>query len=370
MPCSFSIQYSGGRSSTVHVGPGVVDGLPDLWRTAWREAAIIGDANVIALHGEALAGKLRIRGMRVEVIGFPPGEGQKTRVTKEKLEDELLGRRLDRESCIVAVGGGISLDVAGFVAATYLRGVPYINVPTSLLAQVDAAIGGKTGVNTEQGKNLIGAFHQPSMVLVDSRFLITLPPEEWGNGLSEMVKHAVIADRDLFQRIEARAEELRTPVSIDEKLLQRCVEIKAAIVQADEREAGRRRVLNFGHTLAHGLEHAQGHAISHGRAVAIGMVLEARVACSLCGFPAEEEQRLRRLLLYLGLEIHPPSLPFDRLLPFLAADKKRRGGTLHLALPSRIGEMAGAEDGYAVAVPLDLVQSASEMRGCSRRGPP
>jgi 3-dehydroquinate synthase len=330
------LRFNGGRECVVHVGG--VEELGAHWRAEWREAALIGDARVMALYGEAVAARLRVVAARVEQLDFPAGDVHKTRATKERLEDELSTRGLGRELCVVALGGGVSLDVAGFVAATYLRGVPHVNLPTSLLAQVDAAVGGKTGVNTPQGKNLIGAFHQPAVVLVDRDFLRTLPAPEWRNGLAEMVKLAVVADAALFEWIAARTEALRAPGAIDEHPLRRCLEIKAAIVGEDERESGRRSVLNFGHTFGHAIEHALEHSVSHGAAVAMGMILEARVARALGTFGEEDGQRLERCLDELGLPTRRPALCFDRLTPFLATDKKRRAGELRMSLPVHLGE--------------------------------
>jgi 3-dehydroquinate synthase len=344
------LRFADGRGCVVHVGG--VERLASLWRAEWREAAVIGDAQVMSLHGGVIAAQLRNVAARVEQLHFCAGEVHKTRATKERLEDELLAHGIGRELAVVALGGGVSLDVAGFVAATYLRGVPYINVPTSLLAQVDAAVGGKTGVNTPRGKNLIGAFHQPVAVVVDRTFLRTLPPREWGNGLAEMVKHAVVADAALFDWIAARTDVLRTPGAIDEHPLRRCLEIKAAIVAGDEREEGRRSVLNYGQTFGHAIEHALEHAIGHGAAVSIGMVLEARVACAAGILAEEEAQRLERCLAALELAVARPELPFSRLEPFLSSDKKRRGGALRMSLPTRIGTTPSAPRVVPLALAL------------------
>jgi len=356
MPSFLTLRLADGRSCPVHIGAGVLDELARVWRPEWREAALIGDARVLELHGDAVLARLRPLATRVEVLSFPPGEHAKTRATKERLEDALLAFGFSRGCCVVGLGGGVSLDLAGFVAATYLRGVAHVNVPTSLLAQVDAAIGGKTGVNTPHGKNLVGAFHQPAAVLIDPALLSTLPADEWGNGLAELVKHAVIADAELLRELAARATSLREPVSLDERLLRRGVEIKIEIVGADEREAGRRSVLNFGHTFGHAIEHALDHEIAHGRAVAMGMVLEAGVACELCGLPPSELELLRRCLADLHLPTSPPPIDFSRLAPFLGADKKRRDGELRLALPARLGVMAAPESGYTVPVERERLE--------------
>lgn len=340
--------------------------LAELWRREWREAALVGDSTVLGLYGDRLAGAIRPLVSRLLLCPFAPGEQHKTRETKAALEDQLLAAGLSRQVCLVALGGGISLDLCGFLAATYLRGVAYLSLPTSLLAQVDAAVGGKTGVNTPHGKNLIGAFHQPSAVLIDPAFLPTLPVEEWRNGLAELIKHGMIADAALFDWLELNSARLARPGEIDDYPLRRSVEIKAEVVCADEREDGRRAVLNFGHTVGHALEHALGHTLAHGAAVATGMLVEARVAARLCGFGVEPQRRLERLLAALGLpQGRPAGLRFDALEPFLRVDKKRRADELRLALPCRIGEMASGDASATLPVTLDELRRAFEETPCS-----
>ncbi len=360
MTTELTIDLSTSRRCLILIGRGACARLPDVWRQRWKTAAIIGDRNVMALYGEGVAWNLDGVADRVVMADFPAGEVYKTRRTKQLLEDRLLSVGMDRGGCVVALGGGISLDVAGFVAATFLRGVDYVSVPTSLLAQVDAAVGGKTGVNTPRGKNLVGAFWQPRAVLVDPELLPTLPPDEWCNGLAEMVKHAVIADEELFCWLEGHAASLREPAVVDEHPLRRCVQIKADVVQQDEREAGLRAILNFGHTVGHALESATGHALSHGRAVALGMLEEGELACRLCGWPRTDLSRLRALLHALGLDLSRPEVSFDALLPYLGADKKRQGGQLRVALPRALGEMAGEDQGYTVTVSPDQLRRVYE----------
>ncbi|MFH1132056.1 MAG: 3-dehydroquinate synthase [Pseudomonadota bacterium] len=339
-----------------------VEALQSLWRPDWEDAAIIGDSNVIGLYGNDLAACLKQIAKRVALFDFPAGEKQKTRETKATLEDKLLTQSFGRRTCIVGFGGGVSLDLAGFVAATYMRGVPCLNVPTSLLAQVDASIGGKTGVNTEQGKNLVGAFHQPSGVLIDNTFLSTLPEQEWANGLAEIVKHAVVADRSLFDWIEKHVEELACAKSIDDYPLRRCVEIKGDIVQKDEYEHGIRCVLNFGHTVGHALEAGVGFTSGHGKAIALGMLVEGHVACEMCGFPPQDLEHIERILNSLGLLADLPRLGFDELCNFWGVDKKRKQNQLRMALPSRIGTMATQDQEYTLPVPIELLRQAWEKK--------
>ena len=354
------VHWQGEGSSTVIVGRGAGAALGELWDRSWHEAAIVADAQVMALHGAALGERLAPLVRRVVCCEFPPGEQHKSRAGKEQLEDRLLAQGFGRDGCIVALGGGISLDLGGFVAATYLRGIPSVYVPTSLLAQVDAALGGKTGVNTPRGKNLVGAFHQPRLVLIDPEYLRTLPAGERANGLAEVVKHALVADAELFAWLEAHARELAQPSHLDYHAINRCLEIKTEIVAADEREQGRRAVLGFGHTIGHALEAATGHRLAHGQAVAVGMLVEGRVACGCRSFPEAELARLGRLLGALGLPDSLPDLAFERLGPFLCADKKRRQAELRLALPSAIGRMSSDPATYTVAVPPDVLRRAWE----------
>ena len=355
----FCLHPPGGARSHIQVGTGALEQLPGLWRPAWRVAAIIADSQVMNAQGERVARLLRGTAERVLTLVFPPGEAHKTRATKEVLEDKLLGQGFHRSGCVVGLGGGISLDMAGFVAATFMRGIPWVALPTSLLAQVDAAVGGKTGVNTPAGKNLVGAFHQPAEVLVDPELLETLPEQEWGNGLAEMVKHAVVWDRALFRRLEARAD-LGLPGPVEPELLAAAVAVKVEVVSRDEREQGPRSVLNFGHTVGHALEAATNHGLAHGAAVALGMMVEAEAARRVCGFPAEERDRLAALLGGLGVVPPRPALPFSALEPHLAVDKKRQGAELLAALPRRLGEMAGADQGYTVPLPLELLRTLWE----------
>ncbi|MBK8480692.1 MAG: 3-dehydroquinate synthase [Proteobacteria bacterium] len=328
--------------------------LARVWDAGWRQAALIGDSNTLPRFGPALASALAERCDTVLQLAFPAGEAHKTRETKQRLEDTLLAAGFERGCCLVGLGGGIALDVAGFVAATLLRGVAHINLATSLLAQVDAAVGGKTGVNTAQGKNLIGAFHQPRAVLIDYAALASLPLAELRNGLAEAVKHAVVADAALFAALEAWAEGGAAGALLPRPLLARCVQIKAEVVARDEREQAYRQVLNFGHTVAHAIEAASDHEVAHGAAVAIGMVVEARAAERLCGFPAAESERLRRLLQRLRLPIQS-ALPFAALRDRLGHDKKTRGGMVHCALPERLGHMHEAEGRWALPTPVELL---------------
>lgn len=336
--------------------------LREVWRSQWQQAAVVGDDTTLALFGQKIQDALRDVCRRVVCLSFPPGENHKTRATKEKLEDDLLSMGIDRSSCLVAVGGGIPLDVGGFVAATYMRGIDHVSIATTLLAQVDASAGGKTGVNTSDGKNLVGAFHHPVAVFLDAGALSVLPESEMINGMAELVKHAVIADRALFAELEETA--LVPGVAPSSEIIERAVQIKIRIINEDDREIGVRQILNFGHTVGHAIERASNYAVSHGRAVALGMVVESLLATSVTGFPIEEVSRLRGLLTKLGLPV-VPNLHFDDVGPLMLLDKKNRGGDLCIVMPRRLGEM---DDG-----PIDQLEhwvrrvSMSEVEFAWRR---
>jgi 3-dehydroquinate synthase len=257
------------------------------------------------------------------------------------LEDRLFELGADRDSAILAVGGGVTGDLAGFVAATWHRGIPVVQVPTSLLAMVDAAIGGKTAVNLGSAKNLVGAFHQPLAVWVDVRVLDTLPQERLVEGYAEVVKSAAVRSAKLFRWLEQNVEALlsREPAAL-EHAVTACITIKGRIVARDEREAGPRAALNFGHTIGHALEAETGYALFHGQAVAVGLCAEGRIAQHTLGFPTGQLARLERLLERFGLPLRPPSgVTLAGVLEATRRDKKVRDGRVRYALPVQLGRM-------------------------------
>jgi len=299
-----------------------------------------------------LARRLRDGGAEAPLLIFPAGESSKTRETKSALEDELFGLGIDRHAAIVAVGGGVTGDMAGFIAATWHRGIPVVQVPTSLLAMADAALGGKTAVDLPGGKNLVGAFHQPTALYADVATLGTLPEAEFVSGFAEVVKSAGIRDARFFSWLEGSVGPLldRDPEAL-EHAIGRCLEIKGRVVVRDEREAGTRAILNFGHTVAHAIEAASGFTIRHGDAVAIGMVFEARLAVDATGLPPAHARRLERLLGDLGLPVTwPESLDLDEVVAATHRDKKSRHGRARYALPRGLGRMLPGDE---VTVDLD-----------------
>jgi 3-dehydroquinate synthase len=315
-----------------------------------RRLAVITDRTV---------GRLVSHDLEAPTLVVAPGESSKSRSRWSALTDRLLDLGYGRDAGIVALGGGVVGDLAGFVAASYLRGVPWLQVPTSLVAMVDASVGGKTGVNTPHGKNLVGAFHPPVAVLADPTALRTLHPAHLGAGLVEALKHGIVADADYFGWIRARAAPLLAgDTALLAELVARSVAIKASIVSADEREAGRRAVLNAGHTVAHAIETVTHYEFPHGDAVAIGLVTEALLAHRLGLADRALAPTIRLALEQLDRPtLLDPAWDDAALLDAMTRDKKVRAETLRFALPSGIGVMAGADSIWTVPVAREVVRT-------------
>ncbi|MFL5608118.1 MAG: 3-dehydroquinate synthase [Gemmatimonadaceae bacterium] len=319
--------------------------------------AVVSDADVAPLYADALVSDLG-RHARTSLHLMPAGEAHKTRETWARLTDDLLAAGCGRDTTIVALGGGVVGDLAGFVAATFMRGVPVVQCPTSLLAMIDASVGGKTGVDTPAGKNLVGAFHPPAVVLADVEILGTLPRSHRRAGLAEAIKHGVIADAAYFARIDESLHALlEGDADATLALVARSVELKAEVVRADEHEHGIRKTLNFGHTLGHAIELTSGFTLLHGEAIAIGMVLEARLAERIGVAPRGTSSEIERLTARAGLPVaRPAAMSVESVLEATRLDKKARGGAVAYSLPARIGAMAGAERGWAIEVGDALVR--------------
>ena len=332
-------------SYPVHVEPGILGRLEALAREhlPGRRIAMIADETVNGLYRSGRMGEAH---WSAETLTFPPGERSKTRETWGRLTDQLLRLGFGRDSGIVSLGGGVAGDLAGFVAATYMRGVPYVQVPTTLLAMLDASVGGKTGVDTPEGKNLVGAFHPPAAVLADPRTLATLPDRDYRAGLAEAVKHGLIADREYFEWMEREAARLvARDADTLQRLVLRSVEIKAAVVSEDEREEGRRAILNAGHTVAHALELVTDYRLPHGEAVGLGLVAEAALATGVGLATPEPGARLAALLERLGLPTRMPEpVAADRVIAAMGRDKKNRARGIRFALPRALGTMGPAPD--------------------------
>jgi 3-dehydroquinate synthase len=321
--------------------------------------AIITDATVGPIYADQVR-KGFDRGA-VDVLTIAPGESNKTRETWGSVTDQMLAGGFGRDSAVIAVGGGVVGDIAGFVAATFMRGVPVVQVPTSLMAMVDASIGGKTAVDTPAGKNLVGVFHPPAAIIVDPQVLATLPLNQMRAGFAEVVKHGVIADEPYLRGVAGSAENLlaKGGATSDSMLaaIVRSIEIKAAIVSRDEREEGLRKTLNFGHTIGHAIELVSGYSILHGEAIAIGMALEGRLAEQLgVAEPGTADAITGALRAFSLPTTLPDSIGSEAVIAAMGSDKKARGGKTRFALPSRVGRMAGEESGWTVAASNDQLR--------------
>jgi 3-dehydroquinate synthase len=331
--------------------------------------AVVTDDRVAELYAVKLSRMLHSAGYRTDVFAFQNGEASKTRETWSLVCDAMLEAGIGRDAALICFGGGVPGDLGGFVAASYMRGLPLVQLPTTLLAMIDSSVGGKTGVDVPAGKNLVGAFHQPQVVVADPDLLATLPDAHIRAGLAEAVKHGAIADPEYLDWIEATAGPLLAgdPEELC-RLIVRSVEIKAEIVTRDEMETGPRKLLNFGHTIGHAVEALSGYALLHGEAVAIGMVEEARIGERIGITAAGTSARLRKVLTRLGL---PTSLPLemsvDQVVDWTRSDKKSREGRVQYALIESIGVAAVGRDGrYGSAVADETVNDV--LAGAGNHG--
>ncbi len=356
-----SIPGNAPEAYEVRIVPGglrsVADDLPRVCPA--HRYAIIADSTVAGLYGTSLLEALRGAGANAELLEFPAGEENKNREVWAELTDRMLAAGFGRDAAVLALGGGVTGDLAGFVAASYLRGLPLVHLPTSLLAMIDSSVGGKTGVDTPAGKNLVGAFLQPRVVIADPETLGTLPPAHIRSGLAEAVKHGVIADAEYFEWIAANAGPLvQGDPAVMVPLIRRSVEIKAQVVETDEREGGLRKTLNFGHTIGHAVEALSDYALLHGEAIAIGMVAEATLGEVLGLTERGSADRIRTLLEQIGL---PTKIPAghgaEDILDFTRRDKKGRGGKVEYAMIERIGTASVGTGRYGMPVEDATVRS-------------
>lgn len=321
---------------SIYIEPGLLDRLPAMLAElgATRRLAVVTDDTVDKLYASAICGVLSAAGRSVCRLAFPHGEGSKNLNTAQRIYSFLSENAITRSDMVLAVGGGVVGDLAGFAAATWLRGIPFVQVPTTLLAMVDSSVGGKTGVDLPEGKNLVGAFWQPSMVLCDPNTLKTLPSETLSDGVAEAIKTGAILDADLFGILEAGG--LQTHM---EEVIARCIQHKSTVVEQDERDKGVRQWLNFGHTLGHAIERESGYTVPHGRAVAIGMVLLTR-ACEQNGItPAGTADRIAACCARYNLPVSTP-YPLEALCGHCMGDKKRSGGEISLVVLEKLGKAA------------------------------
>jgi 3-dehydroquinate synthase len=333
----------GDRSYPIHIGDGILPGVGNLLQQIglWGKIAVITNPTVAQLYLDPVHDALSRAGFAVSPVLIPDGEEHKDLKSLSVIYDRLIEERFERKSCLLALGGGVVGDLTGFAAATYLRGVPFVQVPTTLLAQVDSSVGGKTGVNHRDGKNLIGAFYQPRLVLIDVAVLQSLPRREFVAGLAEVIKYGVIEDPVLFKLLEEKVEKL---IALDRPLLADVVAtscaIKAKVVEKDEREDDYRAVLNFGHTIGHALEAATGYQkYLHGEAIGVGMVQAAEISAQQGFCDQRSLERIRKLIRKAGLPVGiPRELPMENLIQAMEVDKKAAGGKVKFVMCAGIGK--------------------------------
>ena len=336
-----NLNRKAGNSYEIHIGDAVLDRMAMiLARQNWAERyVIVTDTAIDALHGERVQQALEKTDLRVTRIAVPPGEAAKEIKTVLSVTEKLMALGADRQTALIALGGGVVGDLTGFAASIYMRGIPVIQVPTTLLAQVDSSIGGKTGVDTDSGKNLLGTFYQPKGVFIDISFLRTLPDDQFRSGLAEVVKYGAIDSPVLLDNMEdaSAGGGLREPAFL-ERIIATACRIKKGFVELDERDHGLRRVLNFGHTVGHAVEAASGYALSHGESVAIGMVAAAELSEAIHHLPADDRRGIASVIRALGLPDRiPGSLDLEEIRARIDRDKKKKGETVRFVLLKKLG---------------------------------
>ena len=344
-------------SYPIYIGKGIFDKIESIIKKniSSEKFAIITNPNINNIYGKKLLECLSVSTKKIFVFEVPDNELSKSLKYAEKLYVDLITNNFDRDSCIIALGGGVIGDLAGFVASTYMRGVKFIQVPTTLLAQVDSSIGGKVGIDLKEGKNLIGSFYQPKSVFSDIETLKTLPEKEMKSGLAEIIKYGIILDDNLFKTLEENIGKiLDKDLNVLYDIVIWCSKLKAMIVEEDEKEAGRRAILNFGHTFGHALEtitNYQGY--SHGEAISIGMIFAAKLSLELGLIESDDFSRIYNLINSAGLPVLPKqSYNIDQFLKLLYSDKKVKDGKLRFILPEKIGKVIIKDD-----IPISILKS-------------
>lgn len=351
-------------SYPIYIGRGILKVLEDeINRLSPTSLVVITDSNVYKLHWKSFEGKLKKIGIPYYLIVIPSGEKYKNRDTKEFIENRMLEDGIDRKGVVVALGGGVIGDIAGFVAATYHRGINFIQIPTTLLAMVDSSIGGKVAVDTPYGKNTIGAFHQPKVVIIDTLFIDTLPDVQFKNGLVEILKHSLIKDREFYEFLVKNRVLImhRDDIYISE-IIRRSCEIKKDVVEKDEKETGLRKILNFGHTVGHAIESFYNYRILHGLAVSVGIVVESLISFKLGILPEDEYKKVLELLRLfdlpvsfrdLGIRLNEKSI--SKIVELMKGDKKSLAKEIKMSLIKRIGEVI---DSYVMTVEPSIIHSS------------
>lgn len=351
--------HLGDRSYTILIGSKILQRTGELCKEVLppQNCVIVGDSNTLPLFGKECESSLAQAGYQARSWQFPAGESSKNLNSLGRLFDFLVESKLERKSFLIALGGGVVGDLTGFAAATYMRGIPFVQIPTTLLSQVDSSVGGKTAVNLPGGKNLVGAFYQPKLVLCDMNLLSSLPRKELSSGLSEVIKYGVILDSEFFRWLEVHLQDI---LNLDAELMaeavRRCCELKAAVTSDDERESGRRAILNFGHTLAHAIEQVYHYGTySHGEAVAVGQLVACRLSETLLGFPRAETERIANLLKIANLPVSVPAedvqATIDQLILATRRDKKTLAGDPKFVLAEKIGKVV-----FGYSVPQKLLR--------------
>ncbi|MGA2526443.1 MAG: 3-dehydroquinate synthase [Smithellaceae bacterium] len=328
-------------SYEIRIGKGIADRMALLIAKNHKAGlyVLITDDCVGKIYGQKLLISLKDVGLNVDSIEFPAGETSKNINTVLDIVEKLLKRGADRETLLIALGGGVVGDMVGFIASVFMRSIPYIQIPTTLVAQVDSSIGGKTAIDLPYGKNLLGTFYQPSAVFADLSFLDTLPEKEFNNGLAEIIKYGVIEDEKMFHALEDNMEAVKQKdASLLLKLVENCCRIKKSIVEIDEKEQGLRRILNFGHTIGHALEALSQYKVTHGEGVALGMIAAARISEKMGYLESGETMRIEGLINSAGLPVNIPK-PFspESIISQLRMDKKKKGDIIHFVLLKKIG---------------------------------
>lgn len=352
-----------GAQYTIEIRPGLLNdtkALCNYLAPLGHNHVIITDDIIAKLYGNQLGNNLSSNGLKTTLLQFKNGEENKTRHTKEMLENEMLNLEMGKDTCIIAIGGGVTSDIAGYLAATYCRGIPLVIIPTTLLGMVDASIGGKNGVNTPHGKNLIGTLHAPKAVLIDPNTLKTLPQLELRNGFAEMIKHGLITNKDHFQHIEENADKL---LSLESTELQKAIydscQIKNVIVKQDAADTGKRNLLNFGHTIGHALENISDYTIPHGEAVAIGMLAKSHIAMQQGIIDENSFQRIKNILFKFSLPLKlPKKYTAEALLKSMILDKKSRNGTPRLVMIDGIGSATNSENSFCSPLDSSLITNS------------
>ena len=325
-----------------------------------KKVAVVIDENTANLHKKRIGNILE--SLNPVFIIVPSGESSKSREMKEKIESNLLDNKFGRDSIIIAIGGGVIGDLGGFVASTFNRGVPIIHVPTTMLAMVDSSIGGKTGINTKHGKNLVGTIHQPCAVFADMDFLETLPDEEFRNGLAEVIKMSIIRDKGFFESLEKNNEKiLARDKKILQNLIKRNIELKKEIVEEDADEKGLREILNFGHTFGHALEACSGYKIKHGFAVIQGMIVESKISAAENKLSQNDEERIRKLIKSFGFPLSiSHGIETSKMLELMKSDKKSRNGKPRFVMIDAIGKAKSKNNNFSFEVDLNSIGAAIE----------